>query len=79
MGTFAATTTRTTTRASCTGSGSATAGRAGFCPTVARASSGARVIHLHEGERTFRTWVRLADGSRLEQAEHEPEAWARSA
>jgi Calcineurin-like phosphoesterase len=47
-------------------------GREGF-------ERGARVIQLQEGERTFRTWLRLADGSRLEQAEHEPDAWARSA
>lgn len=47
-------------------------GREGF-------ERGARVIQLQEGERAFRTWLRLADGSRVEQAEHEPEAWARSA
>jgi len=44
-----------------------TYGREGF-------SRGARVIRLHEGERDFETWLRLADGSVLtEQPEHEPE------
>ncbi len=44
-------------------------GREGF-------ERGARVIQLQEGERTFRTWLRLADGSRVEQAKHQPEAWS---
>jgi hypothetical protein len=43
-------------------------GREGF-------ERGARVIRLQEGERAFATWLRLADGSRVDQAEHEPEAW----
>jgi hypothetical protein len=36
---------------------------------------GARVIRLREGERGFQTWLRLADGARVDQADHEPESW----
>ncbi len=48
-------------------SGYQTYGREGFL-------RGARVIHWREGERTFRTWLRLEDGSVLtDPPRHEPE------
>lgn len=48
-------------------SGHNTYGREGF-------PRGARVIRLRQGERGFETWLRLEDGTLVEQqAEHQPE------
>lgn len=46
-------------------------GRGGGCHTYGREGflRGARLIRLHEGRRGFDTWLRLSDGSRVQQTE----------